>query len=296
MTIASRVSLLVPLLSYPLLLPAQPPAIAQEGIRNLASQMPPSLPGAALSPGGLFSVRGLRLGGAATRIFLRQGDADREAPVLALEPEYLEARVPLGLARGEAELRVVRDGEASRPYRIRIAPGAFGIFSENGKGWGPGGAEARPGGPGVVRGTGLAGIAKLEVWVGGVRALDVQAFPVANKPGVDEVRFTLASSTPAGCFVPVLVKTEAGVSNAVTLPVSALGRPCPETLGAAPDALILLARLGMRVRLVGGAPADFAEDIGAALFPRGGGNPPPSSSKRPWKLPSQSFCSGCGPR
>src|SRR5436305_14501483 len=115
MTTASRFSLLVPLLSYPLLLPAQPPAIAQEGIRNLASQMPPSLPGGALSPGGLFSVRGLRLGGATTRILFRQGGAEREAHTIVAQAEYLEARVPIELARGESEIRVVRDGEASRP-------------------------------------------------------------------------------------------------------------------------------------------------------------------------------------
>jgi hypothetical protein len=94
---------------------------------------------------------------------------------------------------------------------------------------------------------------------------------VADKPGVDEVRFTLAPSTPTGCFVPVLIKTEAGVSNAVTLSVSASGHSCSDSAG--PDALLLLARLVMRVRLVGGAPADFAQDIGAALFPRGITNP-----------------------
>jgi len=258
-----------------MLLAAQPPAITQEGIRNLASQMPPSLPGGALSPGGLFSVRGLRLGGAATRILFRQGVDEREATVLALQPEYLEARVPLGLAGGDAQILVVRDGETSRPFRIRIARGAFGIFSENGKGWGPGGAEAHPGGPGVVRGTGLAGITEPEVWVGGVRALGVRAFPVADKPGAEEVRFMIAPSTPRGCYVPVLVKTEGGVSNAVTLPVSVADHPCSGSapLGAAPDALLLLARLAMRVRLAGGAPADFAEDIGAALFPRDQANP-----------------------
>src|SRR3954447_7996263 len=80
----------------PWLLPAQPPAIHQEGIRNLASQMPPSLPGGALAPGGLFSVRGLRLGGGTTRILFRQGGDDREAQTIVARAEYLEARVPIG--------------------------------------------------------------------------------------------------------------------------------------------------------------------------------------------------------
>ena len=274
MTTASRFSLLVPFLSYPLLLPAQPPAIAQEGIRNLASQMPPSLPGGALSPGGLFSVRGLRLGGVTTQIFVRQGDADREAAVRALQPEYLEARVPLGLAGGEAELRVVRDGEASRPLPDSHRTGRLRNLQRKRKRMGARGRPRR-----IQVGSAWSAAPDLPVsrssrsGSGGVRSLDARGFPVADKPGVDEVRFTLAPSTPSGCFVPVLVKTEAGVSNAVTLPVSAQGRPCPETLGAAPDALILLARLGMRVRLVGGAPADFNEEIGAALFPRDRGSP-----------------------
>src|SRR6516165_4270096 len=106
----------------PLLLRGQPPAITQEGVRNLASQMPPSLPGGALSPGALFSVRGLRLGAAgATRVIFRQNGADREAQLLECEAEYLEGRVPTDVVAGKADLLVVRDGGTSRPFHVRIA-------------------------------------------------------------------------------------------------------------------------------------------------------------------------------
>jgi uncharacterized protein (TIGR03437 family) len=257
--------------TLPLLLRAQPPAITQEGVRNLASQMPPSLPGGALSPGALFSVRGLRLGGAgATRVIFRQKGADREAQLLECEAGYLEGRVPADAVTGNADLLVVRDGGASRPFHVRIAAGAFGIFSENGKGWGPGGPPASPGDPGVIRGTGLAASGAAEVWVGGAQASKVEVVLNARRPGVEEVRFVLAPNTPLGCHVPVLVKTKAGVSNAVTIPVAANGQPCPDSsgLGSGLSALLLLAKLMMRVRLVGGAPADFTEEVGAAIFPR----------------------------
>ena len=263
-----------PLILMPWLLAGQPPAITQEGVRNLASQMPPSLPGGALAPGALISIRGLRLSARdqAPRIVFRQSGSELAAEAIKSTTEYLETRVPSKLVAGNADLIVIREGQASRPFLVHIRPGAFGIFSENGKGWGPGGPEAHPAGSAAISGTGLGAYPGAEVWVGGKQASQVSVSPHPKRAGTDEVRFKLASDTPFGCFVPVMVKTGASVSNVVTIPVAAPGQPCPGS-PMSPDGLIVLARLMMRVRLVGGAPADFTQDIGAAIFPNSPGSP-----------------------
>src|SRR5690349_3401736 len=90
---AVRMRLRLCLLFAPLaVLHSQPPAITQEGVRNLASQMPPSLPGGALSPGAWISVRGLRLGSpdGKTRVVFRQNGSEIPAELLVSKAEYLE--------------------------------------------------------------------------------------------------------------------------------------------------------------------------------------------------------------
>ncbi len=135
-------------------------------MRNLAGQMPPSLAGGALAPGALFSVRGLRLGGdkSVTRVLLQQSQSEIEATLIKSGAEYLEARVPAGAAPGDADLVIVRDGQRSRPFRLRIAAAAFGIFAANGKGWGPAEGLGPPGGAVTLMGTGLGNANAVEVW------------------------------------------------------------------------------------------------------------------------------------
>ena len=41
--------------------PAAPPSVAQDGVRNAASLIPPGLPGGAIAPGSMFTIDGVRL-------------------------------------------------------------------------------------------------------------------------------------------------------------------------------------------------------------------------------------------
>jgi len=280
--------------AIPCALSAQPPAITQEGVRNSASQMPPSLPGGAIAPGSLFTVDGLRLAGgnSTTHVHVLQPNSNVEVQLISATAERLEALMPPQTPPGDAQLVVTRDGSSSRPFPLRIAP-AFGIFSRNGKGWGAGeirnsgemantlAAPARSGAVATMVGTGLGTARAVEVFVGGMRASVLSRKPRPAQPGREEISFQLAKNTPLGCHVPVLVRLGASVSNVVTMSIAAKDRPCPDAPW--PAALILLARVMMRVRLIAGVPVDFTADIGAAIFPPedAGANLPPVSELLP---------------
>jgi uncharacterized protein (TIGR03437 family) len=257
---------------------AQPPAITQEGVRNAASRMPPSLPGGSLAPGALFTIQGLRLGGAnsETHIHIQQQGSDVDAQLISASAERIEARVPRQAPPGDSQLVVTRDGQPSRPFAIRVAPAAFGIFGRNGKGRGPGeifnddapgetvnssAAPAHPGAVATLLGTGLGAETRAEVFVGGKLARVVSLGPRTGRPGVEEVRFQLAKDTPPGCYVPVLVKLPESVSNAVTMSVAPENEACSDAIGPTP--LVVLARLFARA----GFPVEVIEDVGAAIFP-----------------------------
>jgi len=76
--------------------------------------------------------------GSGTHVHVKQGSSDREAALITADAERIEARMPADATPGDSELVVTRDGQSSRPYAIRVAPAAFGIFARNEKGWGPG--------------------------------------------------------------------------------------------------------------------------------------------------------------
>ena len=255
--------------------PAQPPAIQQEGVRNAASRMPPSLPGGALAPGVLFTLEGLRLAGgnSETRIHIKQANTDLEAQVISADAGRIEARMPLQAPSGDSQLVVTRDGQSSRTFAIRVAPAAFGIFARNGRGWGPGeifnsdpdkpsgetlntpAAPAQAGSVATLVGTGLGVASAPEVFVGGKPARVLSLGPRSVRPGVEEVRFQVAKDTPAGCYVPVVVKLPQNVSNVVTMSIAPKGQACSGSPGPGP--LLVLARLLARVQLRPGYPVDL---------------------------------------
>src|SRR5579871_5093169 len=124
------------LLVCPLPARAQPPAIFQEGVRNAASRIPPSLPGGSLAPGALFTVGGVGFGDSPAAIRIQVGRF--AARILSVKPRRVEAMLSPGMPAGEVALTLTRENEASRPFPVRVTPSSFGIFSRNGKGWGPG--------------------------------------------------------------------------------------------------------------------------------------------------------------
>jgi uncharacterized protein (TIGR03437 family) len=256
---------------------AQPPAIDQEGVRNAASRIPPSLPGGALAPGARFTIAGLRLAaaGAQTRVRIAQGTRSIEAQVISAGPERIEARVPMEARAGEAQLTVVRADQSSRAFALRIAPAALGIFAKNGSGWGPGrivnedgtpnsnAAPAPPGSTVTMLGTGWGRARSAEIYAGGRRARFLSRSQEPGDAGTDAIRFQLAADTPQGCYVSLVAKLDGPVSNVVTIAVAA-GQPCHAEQHV--SGMVLLTHVRMRVRLSAGHPVAFPQDIGAAIF------------------------------
>jgi uncharacterized protein (TIGR03437 family) len=227
-----------------------PPAIAQWGITNWASRMPPQLPAGGIAPGSLISIRGWRLGPAPIEkiaIRIRHGEATVQAAVLSATENEIEARLPEDAPLGSATLQVVKEGRASLEWPVVIAESSFGAFARNGAGWGAGEIMNANGGPNsaahsarpkemvTLAGTGLGarpprgapGNAP-HVLVAGLEAARVHVLPrAARRAGVDEISFALPEDTPPGCHVPVQVSSAPGVySNTVTLAVSGKSGPC----------------------------------------------------------------------
>ena len=114
---------------------AQPPAILQEGVRNEASRIPPSLPGGALSPGSRIVINGLRFPSLPS---LYVHAAERTWVVTAIEASLTQAvwQLPTDLPPGPASFTLSNDDGESRPYSILITAQSGGIYSLNGQGWG----------------------------------------------------------------------------------------------------------------------------------------------------------------
>jgi len=107
----------------------------------------------------------------------------------------------------------------------------------------------------MLIGTGLGAASAAEVFVGGKPARVLSHAPRTGRPGGDEIRFQLAKDTPAGCYVPVVVKLAESVSNVVTMSIGAAGQTCSGGFGSTP--FLVLARLFARVQLRPGYPVDF---------------------------------------
>ncbi len=254
---------------------AQPPAIDQEGVFNAASHIPPSLPGGGLAPGARIFIKGLRFA-ADSRVLA----GSREARVLSSTPTLIEALLPGELAPGRSQLTVTNRDGASRPFPIRIVPAAPGLYSANGKSWGPALMER----PYLLTGTGLGAVRDPEIFAGGKRARLLRAAPKPGAPGIDEIEFALPPDTPAGCHVPVLARIPGGAtSNTVSVPVG----ECREEPVQA-TAFLLLVRMFNRVRAFGDHPIDFTQDVAAALFAPAEGI---AAMLNPWRLrPPEGTC------
>jgi hypothetical protein len=125
------------------------------------------------------------------------------------------------------------------------------------------------------------------VFAGGKPARLLAHEAVPGQEGVESLRFRLPADIALGCYVPVVVRVPGAVSNVVTISVSAANQPCPGD--PAGGALVLLARLNLRVRLGLGVPLEFRQDIGAAAFPSGGSD----SGVTPQEiLPPAGTCNG----
>lgn len=284
-----------------------PPTIAQSGVVNFASRMPPRLAGGAIARGSLISIRGWRLGPAepvraaapklepavaGVRLRLRQGAVQMDLLPVMVSFGEIQALLPDDAPLGAVEVSVVRNGVPSRtPASIEIVQSSFGAFSQNGRGWGPGDARSADGGlntpehaarPGEIitlRGTGLgpsAGKASIEVRVGGRAGQVARVAHQAAGPGTDEISFAIPTDVPEGCYVPVRVLSGSRVSNTVTIAVNREGGACSTAASwmgtqasqSGTVAFLALVRVSLRLILTPREHADFVMDVGYASFER----------------------------
>jgi hypothetical protein len=259
---------------------AQPPAIGQNGVANAASQIPPTLAGGTLTAGARFVVTGVRLADAS--LVFSNATGSWKARVLSSTPKRLEAVVPEGLPLGSIELRALNGALSSQPFQVTVVRSSPGLYSRNGRGWGPGrirnlsekgdvsfDRSARPGDRIAIAATGAAD--HLIFHIGEKVVKDASLQPL-NEPGEEKFILRIPASAPEGCFVPLYVETTpaAPISNVVTIAIRRAGGACLPSAGS-PMPLLRETRVGVIVlaRTAGLSKSGlekWTDDNGTAAF------------------------------
>ena len=198
---------------------------------------------------------GATLGGVAVNIV--QGQKVVSAIPLYVSASQINAIMPSNAPLGLASVQVVNGNLKSNLSTVRIVSSGFGIFSAAGNGLGEGILQnfiaadnqpinaptvtAQPGQAITLWGTGLGPVTfpdtvaptpgnlpvKTEVFVGGVSAPILYNGRAPCCAGTDQVVFTVPTSAPSGCWVPVYVRTGGTtVSNFVTMAIGPQGQTC----------------------------------------------------------------------
>jgi uncharacterized protein (TIGR03437 family) len=235
------------------------------------------------------------------------GGQTYQAILLFVGPGQINAILPSAVPVGSATVTVTYNGQTSNSQSITVVRSNFGILARNQGGSGPGivfnyysGTDqpfntireaAYPGQVMILWGTGLGPVTfpetgppvagnldtAVEIIVGG-KKIAPQYKGRSSYAGLDQINFQLPADVPAGCYVPVMVKTGTGasavVSNAVSIAIaSAQGqRACQDPLsfgGASADGFasggregnILLSRIKSRM-----AGMEFNVDGATATF------------------------------
>jgi uncharacterized protein (TIGR03437 family) len=183
-------------------------------------------------------IEGVRLGRASSevRVILEHDARPILLSVISVEPRRIEAWMPSSAPVGQGSLSVETSEGTSKPFPIGVVPSQPGLFTANGKGWGPGkidnvGSDGRrrantvetPARPGEMAGllaTGLGDGKKVEVMVGGRAASSVESHG-ASERGLNSILFRLPADVPKGCYVPVYARVRGATrSNVVTMAIS----------------------------------------------------------------------------
>ena len=132
----------------------QPPLIRANSAVNAASLIPPGLPNYGVAQGSMFSVKGqnltirmpqfttassplpLTLAGSSMQITIAGAKVD--VPMVYATVDQLAGIVPSTTPLGDGTITVTLNGRTSAPDSITIVPRAFGIFTLNHSGAGPG--------------------------------------------------------------------------------------------------------------------------------------------------------------
>ncbi len=252
------------------------------GILNAASYALPGLPNSGIAQGSLFTVFGTGFGSATpapafplpistanTSVQVTVGGTAVDAYMIYSLGTQLTAILPSNTPIGTGTLTVTTSGQRSATAPITVVRSAFGAFSVNQAGSGPGivqnfvsqtdlpvNALTRPARPGqtlILWGTGLgaASVANernqavpgdiaidggFEVYVGGRLATVTYKGRSGCCAGTDQIVFVVPQGVE-GCYAPVVVKTGAIVSNYTSIAVAATGNSCTDVNGISGPAL-----------------------------------------------------------
>ena len=222
---------------------AQAPEIARNGIVNEASNIPLGLADSAIARGARLTVHGTRFGDRLNppSVKLLTPTNAKTLAIVPVNASTAIVRIPADAPLGAASLAVTVNGKSSPPYPVKIVPAQFGIYSQNGKGWGPGRIQnvsasgrtlnsvdnaATFGQTLALSGTGLGDAKSPAVFIGAKSATVVSARASAEG---DDILFQVPANTPEGCFVPVQVRNAGpSVSNTVTAAIRNGGGACRE--------------------------------------------------------------------
>ena len=200
---------------------------------------------------------------AGTSVRVSSGGQTLDCPLVYTLAGQLAAIMPSSTPIGNATLTVSFGGQTSTPRTVRVVNSAFGTFTLNQGGSGPGIItnfesatsqpvntalrSARPGQTLIMYGTGLGPLpagtpdnaaapavainqANVELFVGGRRAAVAYAGRAPGFAGLDQINFVVPAGVD-GCSVPVAVKTGNIISNYSSIAVAANGGTCSDPLG-----------------------------------------------------------------
>ena len=253
------------------------PLISRGGVVNAATFRANSEPNGELTGGEFVAVFGSRLAGLTLRAStiplptelggVRVTIGGIPATLVFVSPLQIVAVVPQALTQStlpvqgvsNADVIVLRDGEASPPERIRLAPLRPRLFSQDQTGSGPGAVlnilgagqiqlntendPVRPGQLISIYGAGLGptqtpvpdgqaatGLnpvrGAVRVSIAGFDAQVQFAGLSPNSPHLYQVNAQVPAVVAPSCAAPLTVAVDGVVSNQVTIAVSANGEPC----------------------------------------------------------------------
>lgn len=230
---------------------------------NAASYSIPGMPNYGIAQGSIFVVFGTELasaaGGEMPSIRIAVAGTTLEATAILASPGQVLVILPASAPAGEATLTVSSGGQTSAPVSFLTVRNAFGIFSRNQAGSGPGIVQnfrspsdqplntfldaAQPGQVVTLWGTGL-GVAPeqgpVDVLTGSKFANVKYAGRSGCCAGLDQIIFEVPPDVELGCYVPIVVRAGGMISNFVTLSVSATGGSCADPGGLSAKDLELI--------------------------------------------------------
>jgi uncharacterized protein (TIGR03437 family) len=244
-----------------------------DGVFNSASYALPGLSNSGIAQGSLFAIfgKGLATGNQTASAFPLSPNMNGtsvkvtvngitvDALMIYTTVGQLAAVLPSNTPTGTGSLTVTLNGQTSGPANIQVVRSAFGIYTLNQAGSGPGVVQiatsdavppvvslsqpARPGQTLTIWGTGLGPASAeevskpvpgdlpvdVEVYIGGKRATVTYKGRSGCCAGIDQIAVVVPEGV-SGCYIPVVVKTGDVVSNFSTIAVSGSGA-CSDPTG-----------------------------------------------------------------